>query len=81
MGAERRLPTCDCHTPVRPPYCSLVSAGLYLEADANMPNHPDHDPPPLFRTWGRLYIAVLLVLLVMIVLLYWLTESYVEVRA
>jgi hypothetical protein len=41
-----------------------------------------HDePPPFGRTWGRVYAAVLILLFVIILLLYWLTESFVEVQA
>jgi len=46
----------------------------------NMPNRLDDDPPPFFRTWSRLYAAVLIVLFVAMVLLYWLTEFYIEVH-
>jgi hypothetical protein len=45
-----------------------------------MTDQLNDEPPPFFRTWSRLYAAVLIVLLVVMVLLYWLTEFYVEVH-
>lgn len=41
-----------------------------------------HDErPPLFRSWGRLYAAVLIFLLLVIVLLYLFTIAFDEVSA
>lgn len=41
-----------------------------------------HDErPPLFRTWGQLYAAVLIFLFLIIVLLYLFTTAFDEVSA
>lgn len=44
----------------------------------NRAYQPDDDPPPILGTWTRVYAAALIFLLVIIGLLYWLTEHYTE---
>ena len=36
----------------------------------------DDEPPPILKTWRRLYTAVLLWLAVLIVLFYWFTRAF-----
>jgi hypothetical protein len=38
--------------------------------------HQDDEPPPILRTWRRLYTAVLLWLLTLIVLFYLFTRAF-----
>lgn len=36
----------------------------------------EEDPPPILRTWKRLYAAVLINLAVLIALFYWFTRAF-----
>jgi hypothetical protein len=37
---------------------------------------PQEEPPPILKTWPRLYAAVLLWLIVLIVAFYWFTRTF-----
>jgi hypothetical protein len=44
------------------------------------PNQPDDDPPPILRSWGRWYLAVLIHLFLWIALFYTFTLEFDRIR-
>jgi hypothetical protein len=46
------------------------------EPGNSQPMNGDHEPPPLLRTWPRLYLAVITWLLFLILIFHWFTRRY-----
>lgn len=46
-----------------------------------MHHDPDEEPPRVFRSWNRIYAAVLIFLAIFIVFLYAVTRLFVEVES
>ncbi len=42
----------------------------------DQPPLPDDGPPPILKTWNRMYLFVLILHAIIITLFYWFTKAY-----
>ncbi len=47
-----------------------------MELHLSLPSHPEDEPPPLFRTWPQVYLAVLIYLAFLLLTLYFITQAF-----
>ena len=47
-----------------------------LERPNQVVDRPDDESPPFFRTWARLYSAVIVYSAALILALYWITRTF-----